>query len=266
MDIEWHAHMQQSGLVKREVPEPQPRFAVLIAAHNEAASIRETVLAAALVVGVAGVIVADDGSRDNTAEEATRTGALVVSNTRRRGKGAAMNLAALALEQLRPFGAIDGVLLLDGDIGESAQAAGSLLEPLVEGSADLVIGILPSPPNAGGFGWVKSLASDGIAEFGGGFEARAPLSGQRALTLDCLSRVRPFARGYGMEVAMTISALRQNQRVRELPVEMTHRYTGRTLGGFLHRGRQFYDLYRLLSAYGKQGGIKKYESETLIAP
>ncbi len=227
-------------------------FAVLIAAYNEADLIRDTVIAAALVPGVVGVIVADDGSSDATTQEAMSAGAFVVGTTRNLGKGAAMELAAASLERVQPFGMVDGVLLLDGDLGTSASAAAALLEPLCAHEADLVIGILPSPPGKAGFGIARSLARDGIFEFGNGFEAQAPLSGQRALTLDCLSRIRPFASGYAMEVDMTVRALQQKQRVVEVPVEMTHRYTGRNLKGFLHRGRQFNHIYRLLNSYYKR--------------
>jgi glycosyltransferase involved in cell wall biosynthesis len=224
------------------------RFAALIAAYNEADRIGDTVVASALVPGVAGVIVADDGSRDNTGERATQAGALVVRNKNNRGKGAAMELAVKTLAQTQPFGTLDGILLLDGDLGTSASAAAALLEPLRTNTADLVIGILPPPPDKAGFGLAQSLARNGIAELGGGFKAQAPLSGQRAMTLRCLDEVGPFARGYGMEVAMTIRALQKGQRVLEVPVAMQHRYTGRNLKGFLHRGRQFYHIYQTLSA------------------
>jgi len=228
-----------------------PRFAVLVAAFNEEGRIYDTVAAAALVPGVVGVIVADDGSRDATVKAAVSAGASVVCNTRNLGKGAAMELAAAALEE-QPFGALDGVLLLDGDLGSSASAASELLKPLIANTADLVIGILPSPPGKAGFGLAQSLGREGILKYGNGFEARAPLSGQRALTLDCLERIRPFADGYCMDVALTICALQQGQRVVEVPVEMQHRATGRNLGGFLHRGRQYFQIKRLLTAYDKQ--------------
>ncbi|MDR1357895.1 MAG: glycosyltransferase [Coriobacteriales bacterium] len=225
------------------------RYAVLMAAYNEADLIQATLLAAAQIPGVVGVVLADDGSSDATAQVAMRAGAFVVNNKRNRGKGSAMELAAAALEKIQPFGALDGVLLLDADVGESASAAAALLEPLAADTADLVIGILPTPPGKAGFGLTKSLARDGIFEFGRGFESAAPLSGQRALTLDCLSRVRPFGSGYAMEVDMTIRALQQRQRVVELPVDMSHRATGRNLKGFVHRGRQFNQIQRLLNSY-----------------
>ena len=223
-----------------------------MAAYNEADLIGSTAVAAALVPGVVGVIVADDGSRDDTAKVAMQSGALVVNTGSNKGKGAAMELAASTLERMQPFGAIDGVLLLDADLGESAAAAADLLVPLTKGSADMVVGILPSPPGKAGFGMVRGLAREGIAVFGDGFEAQAPISGQRALTLECLRSVRPFASGYAMEVAMTIAALKQKMRVVEVPVAMTHRATGRDLKGFIHRGKQYFEINRLLNSYFKQ--------------
>ena len=37
---------------------------------------------------------------------------------------------------------------------------------------------------------------------------------------------------------MTVDAVRLGFRVVEIDVEMSHRATGRTVGGFVHRGRQ----------------------------
>ena len=75
-----------------------------------------------------------------------------------------------------------------------------------------------------------------------------PLSGQRAMTVDAFRAVSPFAPGFGMEVAMTVDALRAGFRVVEVPVEMSHRETGRDLAGFVHRGKQFKDILEALAA------------------
>jgi hypothetical protein len=82
-----------------------------------------------------------------------------------------------------------------------------------------------------------------------GFEAQQPLSGQRAITADCLAAVRPLAGGFGVETAMTIDAVRGGFRVLEVPVPgLTHRVTGRTLKGFGHRGRQGAEIARVVLA------------------
>jgi hypothetical protein len=62
---------------------------------------------------------------------------------------------------------------------------------------------------------------------------------------EVLREVLPFGAGYGMEVAMTIDAVRAGYNVAEVELDLEHRATGRTLGGFLHRFRQLRDFARV---------------------
>jgi len=209
-------------------------IAVLIPARDESAKIGDTVQAALCVPGVTRVVVVDDGSEDETDQAAEKAGAKVVRLHGSHGKGAALEAGAMRIENA------DVVLLLDADLGASASQAHLLLAPLLAGAADMSIATLP-PMEAGsaGFGLVKRLARWGIRRLGGPFDATAPLSGQRALTNKCLARVRPFQAGYGVEVGLTIEALRAGLRVVEVPTTMSHSAKGRDLKGFVHRGRQF---------------------------
>ena len=59
-----------------------------------------------------------------------------------------------------------------------------------------------------------------------------------------LREVVPFAPGYGMETGMTIDAVRAGYRLREIELDLEHRATRRTIGGFLHRARQLGDFAR----------------------
>jgi hypothetical protein len=43
---------------------------------------------------------------------------------------------------------------------------------------------------------------------------------------------------------MTVDAVRAGYRVAEVELDRTHRATGLTPGGFLHRGRQLADIAR----------------------
>jgi hypothetical protein len=74
-----------------------------------------------------------------------------------------------------------------------------------------------------------------------GFDAREPLSGQRALSPRARAASFPLAPGFGCEVRGTIDAVRAGLDVREVELELEHRATGRDLAGFLHRGRQLHD-------------------------
>lgn len=208
-------------------------IAVLIPAHNEADRIGATVSASLAIPGVTQCVVVDDASTDDTAATAERAGAKVVRLSRNAGKGAALEFGAMRVENA------DFILLLDGDLGDTAAQGELLLAPLREGRADMTVATFPRPAGKAGFGLVKGLARWGIARMGGGYLPDAPLSGQRALTRDCLAEVRPFHAGYGVEVGLTVRALRGGMRVLEVPTTMSHAATGRDLAGFIHRGRQF---------------------------
>jgi hypothetical protein len=208
----------------------------VVTAHNEEASIARTVKALCGLSRVTEVAVVDDGSHDRTAEEAHGAGARVLRTGARLGKGRALE------EALDRLGRADVYLLVDGDVGDTAHETGALLDPVMRRDLDLAIGTLPPLPG-GGFGLVKAMARALIRQ-AGGFDAREPLSGQRALSREALEACRPLARGFGLETGMTIDAARLGLRIGEIPVEMSHRATGRGPAGFVHRARQGVDVLR----------------------
>ena len=63
-----------------------------------------------------------------------------------------------------------------------------------------------------------------------------------------LEDVLPFAEGFGMEVGMTIDAVRAGHRVVEVELDLAHRATRRTPAGFVHRARQLADSARAYRA------------------
>jgi hypothetical protein len=213
------------------------RVVAVVAARNEAGRVGETVRAIRAIAGVDEVVVADGSSADGTASEAGAAGARVLVGPSRDGKGGALEAAVAWVEPA------DLYLLLDADLGGTASEGTVLLEAVRSGEADLAIGVLPREPRHGGFRLVKRAAAELVRRLCG-FRAVEPLSGQRALTAACLAAVRPLARGFGVEVAMTVDAVRAGCRVVELPVAMRHAPTGRDLAGFVHRGRQGLDLIR----------------------
>ena len=108
-------------------------IAVLIPAHNEADRIAATVRAASSIPGVSVCVVVDDASRDDTARIAEEAGAKVIRLEFNVGKGAALETGAARVANA------DYILLLDGDLGETAEQGQLLLHPLLEGTADMAI-------------------------------------------------------------------------------------------------------------------------------
>src|SRR6185437_14001853 len=75
---------------------------------------------------------------------------------------------------------------------------------------------------------------------------QAPLSGQRAARREVIEAAGGFAAGWGAEIGLTVAALRAGFRVLEIPTTMTHRVTGRSPAGILHRAGQFWGAGRVL--------------------
>ena len=215
------ARCRMSYRFRRQVDEP---LTILVAARDEEAVIGTTVASLRRAFPGAEVIVADDGSRDRTADVAEEGGAVVL-RLPRRGKGQALSAA----ERAAPPGRL---LLCDADLSGE-------LAPLLEDNADLNVAVFAERVG-GGFGIARRIARS-LIEVLAGIDTREPLSGQRAVSPAARTTCFPVAAGFGCEVRMTIDAGRAGLRVREIELPLSHRATGRDVGGFVHRARQLRD-------------------------
>lgn len=219
-----------------------PDLYVIAAARDEADRVGDTFDSLAAAFPGARLLLADDASHDGTPEVAMGHGATVIRRARSHGKGGNVTAAAeAALSELAPDD--DPVFLLcDADLGSSAGELAPLVEAVRAGECDLAVAAF-AKREGGGFGFALGYAHDAIKDLCG-FDAAAPISGQRAMTLAALRDVLPFADGFGMEIGMTIDAVRAGHTVKEIELPLTHRATYRTLRGFLHRARQLRDFRR----------------------
>ena len=215
-------------------------LAAIVAARDEADRIGATVAALRQTFPGAAVWVADDASTDGTAEAAMAAGARVVSRGKPHGKGGNVTAAAEAALSESPPPQV--VLLCDGDLGASAARLAPLVAAVGAGECDLAVACFAQRVG-GGFGLALGFARWAIRRLCG-YEARAPISGQRAMRAGVLRSTLPFAGGYGMELGMTVDAVRGGRRVAEYELDLSHRATGRSLAGFAHRGRQLLDFAR----------------------
>lgn len=230
------------------------KVGVIIPAYNEADRIGATVKAVRSLQEVNEILVVDDGSSDETTSEAIRAGARVVWHGQNYGKGQALRTGLQSLQT-------DVIAIVDADIGEQAVELRKLLQPVIEDRADMTIAMFPPVEGKQGFGIVKGLAKWGIHRLTG-FTPSAPLSGQRTFRKRMIRDLH-LADGYGAEVALTIDALRAGYRVMEVPVSMQNREYGRTLRGFLHRGRQFLHVLKaLLERWNEPAVLRADEDST----
>ena len=226
-----------------------PRRIAIVAARNEADRIGDTL--AALAEALPGIerYVADDASSDGTRDAALGAGATVIGRNRPHGKGGNVTAAATAALEGLPDDAT--VLLCDGDLGASAANLVPLVEAVEGGGCDLAVAGFERKVG-GGLGLAKGYARWSIARLSG-FEAGSPISGQRAMRAEVLRDVLPFAPRYGMEIGMTVDAVRSGHRVAEVSLPLEHRATGKTLGGFLHRGGQLRDFVAVHNSRRRAG-------------
>lgn len=229
---------------ERQDPRANDGLAVVVAARNEADRVGETVAALRRAFPGAAIWVADDASTDGTAEVALAAGAQLVSRGRPHGKGANVTAAAEAALSVDPVPRL--VLLCDGDLGDSAARLDPLVEAVRGGECDLAVAAF-SRRVGGGFGLALGFAGWAIRRRCGA-TPRAPISGQRALRVEALRATLPFADGFGMEIGMTIDAVRAGYRLGEYELDLEHRATGRDAAGFAHRAVQLRDFLRVYAA------------------
>src|SRR5262245_33829026 len=111
----------------------KPFISVIIAALNEEASIAQVIRAVPRDVANE-IIVVDNGSNDRTAEVATTAGARVMHEPRR-GYGRAF---MTGLESISP--ATEVIVFLDGDGSDCPEMMDRLVQPIVDGHYDFIIG------------------------------------------------------------------------------------------------------------------------------
>jgi glycosyltransferase involved in cell wall biosynthesis len=169
------------------------------------------------------VIVADNGSRDRTAEVARSRGALVTNSERGYGAACLAALAALPAD-------VQIVVFMQADRSEDPGEAALLTAPIRRGEADLVLGSrVMGKAEAGAlvphqrFGnWLATTLIRLL--FGHRYTDLGPF---RAVSVEALRRLGMQDRNYGWTVEMQVKALQRGLRVLEVPVSYRRRAAGR---------------------------------------
>jgi glycosyltransferase involved in cell wall biosynthesis len=199
----------------------------IIPALNEELAIGDVVSAipAALVTET---IVVDNGSTDRTAEVARAAGARVLAETLR-GYGAA------CLAGARAAPAADILVFLDGDRSDDPAEMPSVLRPIVEEKADLVIGSRVRGAAPGALTPQQRLGNRVVTIairflYGLGLSDIGPF---RAVRREVLRDLDMQDLSYGWPVEMIVKAARKGYRVVEVPVSCRPRVGQSKVGGTL---------------------------------
>jgi len=193
------------------------RIGVVIPARDEEGAI-------GLVIGhipswVDRIVVADNGSHDDTAGVARRAGATVVCEPEP-GYGAA------CIAGLRLLADMDIVVFLDGDCSDYPEDMGEIVAPVLSGTADLVVGSRVTGSREAGsltpqqqFGnWLATRLIRLI--WGAHYTDLGPF---RAISRAALERLAMADRNYGWTVEMQVKAAEAGLRTCEVPARYRRR-------------------------------------------
>ena len=210
---------------------PRPRIVAVIPALDEARAIGQVVdaLIKQTYVRFSRVIVVDNGSSDGTAEFARQAGASVVREDRR-GYGYACRAGVTAAHDA------DIIVLLDGDAADDPHDLPGLLQPLLSGAADLVVGSRAlGAPDAGALTRPQVLGNRLAAWlmrviYGARVTDLGPL---RAIRRRDLLALEMQEMTYGWSVEMMVKAFRAGYRYHEVPVRYHRRIGASKVSGTL---------------------------------
>ena len=200
---------------------------VIIPAFNEEEAVGDVVSSVIEALPTAHVLVVDDGSRDGTALSAEVAGATVLSLPVNLGIGGAVQ-AGYRYSLQHGF---QMAIQIDGDGQHDPREARRVLQPILMGEADMVVGSRwlgrgdYVAPRSRRFG-MHVLA--GLVSRATGVDLTDSTSGFRAVGRQ---GIELFAREYPTdfpEVETLVLATRRGLRVREVGVRMEQRRTGRS--------------------------------------
>ncbi|MEA1931591.1 MAG: S-layer glycoprotein N-glycosyltransferase AglJ [Euryarchaeota archaeon] len=219
---------------------PSADVCVLLPTLNESATIAD-VIRAYQEAGFSNILVVDGGSGDGTRELAREAGAAVITQSGE-GKGQAIREAVEAIEA-------DYVLMADADMTYRAEDAERMLEPLLVGDFEHVIGNRFADMEPGAMTKLNRIGNRLINrgfQFIHGEDYRDILSGYRAFRTDSFERLTLSADGFGIETEMAVECAKNGIKTEVVPITYRERPDGSAtnLHPIKDGGIIFLELYR----------------------
>jgi len=192
------------------------KVCILIPTLNEAPTVGD-LISEFKEMGYTNIVVMDGNSRDATREIASESGARVMVQSAK-GKGNAL---------IEAFHAIDSpyILMLDGDGTYSPQDAEIMLNPLLDGY-DQVIGNRLIPGNQPAFSRLNLFGNQFINrlfKLAQGKFLFDILSGYRTFTSESIKQLHLKESGFEIETEISAEAVRNDQRIKIVPIRYLKR-------------------------------------------
>ena len=193
-----------------------PSIVAGIPAYNEEKTIAEMVLKAGCHVGK--VLVCDDGSKDMTRVVAKENGADVLEHEENMGYGATMQTLFI---KARELGA-DVLVAFDGDGQHDPDGIPSLVRPILEGRADIVIGsrfLKGVKMNVPLYRKIGIITITLLTKIVSGYPVTDSQCGFRAYSRRALEELKITELGWGSSVEVFFRARDVGLRISEIPVD-----------------------------------------------
>ena len=172
---------------------------------------------------VSEIIVVDNGSTDDTFEQASNRGATTLKEPRRGyGNACLKGMEHIANSSAKP----DIVVFLDGDHSDYPEQMEDLIQPIVEDKADLVIGSRALGQKEKGSMTPQQVFGNWLATFliKQLYRVRfTDLGPFRAIRYGSLLTINMQDRTYGWTVEMQLKAAKLNLRTMDVPVDYRQR-------------------------------------------
>ncbi len=181
--------------IKTQKPKKYQKVSVIIPAYNEEETVAKVVEVVKNVSVVDEIIVVNDGSSDNTEQEALKTGAIVINHETNKGKGQALYTGYQQAE-------CDIIAFIDADIYNLTSAkVEAMIRPILEGKTDIT-----KTKFSRASGRVTELTAKPLLNFFfPEISFEQPLSGQFAAKKEVLKKIN-FESDYGVDVGIVIDA------------------------------------------------------------